>query len=389
MKNLFAYSLLVVILFSACTHESVKKGIIDIGNAYEKRTPVMASEYFSSIEYIPLETSEGSMLEDVTHMVVALAEDRLVIHNYNTPDIKAFDYSGKILEFKARKGRTKKEFMSVRGLFTYNDEVMVVGDDNILIYDMDGNFKERIDTPTCNFVFNVPFIINERLFGVLGNDIIEKKLCIDHIDGTGKRIYGDPVYSYSGNAYKPRYITRNGVNYELMQKLPGIIYNANEKVFLMLKANDTLYTISKETCQKSPEYIFDYGKYLDEKSNKRILFLLETPKFLIASVLFNKILYNPPAGYIMPPFVYDYDTGQTRILPYYEEFDRNGFENDVNGDELIFYPKLCRGNKMYELINAIDFIDIAEKSKSSKIKEVAAKLTEESNPVLVVGTLKN
>ena len=90
----------------------------------------------------------------------------------------------------------------------------------------------------------------------------------------------------------------------------------------------------------------------------------------------------------MPPFVYDYATGKTRILPYNEEFKRNGFVNDVNDDELIFLPKMCRGNKMYELIDAINFIDMAEKSKSGKIKEVASKLTEESNPVLVVGTLK-
>lgn len=43
---------------------------------------------------------------------------------------------------------------------------------------------------------------------------------------------------------------------------------------------------------------------------------------------------------------------------------------------------------MYQIIDATDFIDYAEKSSSAKMKAVAAELTEESNPVIVVATLK-
>jgi hypothetical protein len=43
---------------------------------------------------------------------------------------------------------------------------------------------------------------------------------------------------------------------------------------------------------------------------------------------------------------------------------------------------------MYQVVNALKFIEYAQKSSSSRMKEVAATLTEESNPVLVVATLK-
>ena len=43
---------------------------------------------------------------------------------------------------------------------------------------------------------------------------------------------------------------------------------------------------------------------------------------------------------------------------------------------------------MYELVDAISFIEQAQKSKSAKMKRIAASLTEESNPVLIEVTLK-
>ena len=40
------------------------------------------------------------------------------------------------------------------------------------------------------------------------------------------------------------------------------------------------------------------------------------------------------------------------------------------------------------MLDAIDFIEYAEISSSAKMKEVAATLTDESNPVMVIVTLK-
>ncbi len=44
--------------------------------------------------------------------------------------------------------------------------------------------------------------------------------------------------------------------------------------------------------------------------------------------------------------------------------------------------------KMYRLVDAVDFIEFAQMVNSTRMKEVASKLTDDSNPVLVVVTLK-
>ncbi|MBE6229770.1 MAG: hypothetical protein E7119_04165 [Bacteroidales bacterium] len=115
---------------------------------------------------------------------------------------------------------------------------------------------------------------------------------------------------------------------------------------------------------------------------------METKHFLQCRVLFKKDLFNTEPGYISPTFIYDEASGKTRMITHNKEFNRSGFVNDVNDDALIFMPEVCRGDKMYQLFDAVDFIEFAERSNSAKIKEVAAGITEESNPVLVIGTLK-
>lgn len=44
--------------------------------------------------------------------------------------------------------------------------------------------------------------------------------------------------------------------------------------------------------------------------------------------------------------------------------------------------------KMYRLVDAVDFIEFAQMVNSTRMKEVASELTDDSNPVLVVVTLK-
>ena len=53
-----------------------------------------------------------------------------------------------------------------------------------------------------------------------------------------------------------------------------------------------------------------------------------------------------------------------------------------------FLPSSIVDNKMYQIVDAITFMELAEKSNSQKMKEVAASLTEESNPVIIEVQLK-
>ena len=74
-------------------------------------------------------------------------------------------------------------------------------------------------------------------------------------------------------------------------------------------------------------------------------------------------------------------------MPYNYTYNAHGFVNDIDGG-MPFNPNYSAGNRMYQMISAEKFIEYAQIGTSEKMKEVASTLTEESNPVMVVATLK-
>ena len=114
----------------------------------------------------------------------------------------------------------------------------------------------------------------------------------------------------------------------------------------------------------------------------------ESESHLFFCVLFSFEKYpNIPQPQRWVPIVYDKANGKTHSLKFNKKFNTIGFVNDIDGG-MPFWPRYHIGNKLYKFVSAQEFIFMASKSSSAKMKEVAAKLTEESNPVLVVVTLK-
>ena len=89
----------------------------------------------------------------------------------------------------------------------------------------------------------------------------------------------------------------------------------------------------------------------------------------------------------MVPFVYSKEEGTVYGIPFQMQTGKYGLENNVDGG-MPFLPGAHSNGKLYQIVSAIDFIDAAEMSNSAEMKKVAANLTEESNPVLIVATLK-
>ena len=64
-----------------------------------------------------------------------------------------------------------------------------------------------------------------------------------------------------------------------------------------------------------------------------------------------------------------------------------GMTNDIDGGAP-FWPEIVDGRKMFQVVKAVDFIKLSKIYNSQKMKTVADKLTPDSNPVVVVVTLK-
>jgi hypothetical protein len=75
------------------------------------------------------------------------------------------------------------------------------------------------------------------------------------------------------------------------------------------------------------------------------------------------------------------------IMPGAEKTGYAGFVNDLDGGAP-FVPRYIKDGKMYQIMEAIRFMDLADKCKSPAMKKVAASMNEDSNPVLIEVVLK-
>ena len=86
MKN---YLGLFLLLLTGCQEAPTMDGI-DMANAMEivQENPLSVSNYFSKVEYIPLETTDSSLVGMAPHVVIA--KDIMVVSSLNQP-LKIFD----------------------------------------------------------------------------------------------------------------------------------------------------------------------------------------------------------------------------------------------------------------------------------------------------------
>ena len=89
----------------------------------------------------------------------------------------------------------------------------------------------------------------------------------------------------------------------------------------------------------------------------------------------------------MIPFIYDVASNKAYAPKSKGDTMLNGFTNDLDGGAP-FWPHVIYEDRMYQLVDAIDFMEAAQESDSAGMKRVAAQLTEDSNPVLIEVTLK-
>ena len=125
---------------------------------------------------------------------------------------------------------------------------------------------------------------------------------------------------------------------------------------------------------------FPMGEWieLDKESRKSTYYELSAENF-------NNQVYGGKESAVF--VVYNKLTGETRSPEAGNPVWMGGMTNDLDGG-FPFWPEMVADGKMFKVVKAVDFIKLSKIYNSEKIKAIASKLTENSNPVVVVATLK-
>ena len=145
MKRLFLLSLFVGFSLSIFGQETIP--LKDALSLIECKV----SEYASSIEYIPLETTEDCLIGDDFSLIVASQD--IFVHEFSDQKIYRFDRNGKYLNPIGKKGQGPGEYICPYSI--YVDEAsrecfsLDTFSGNIYVYEYDGTFKRKIHVPVA------------------------------------------------------------------------------------------------------------------------------------------------------------------------------------------------------------------------------------------------
>ena len=389
-------------VLAACNLSGQKNGneiaVLDVEMAMDNYQPVKLSDYVASIDYVPFETGENCQFGKCRYY--PFEGGVIVTTLYPYCDCYVFDNEGNFKGKVGSRGNAENEYTLLEHLTVNEDrgEIFIYGinDRFAKVYDLNTfayKRKQNIGSGITGDGYQIlEFTAIGNYFAVYGTNYYTNTPACYFIDEKDKIVKVDSL-AFDSSAYTPDELIFTGKKNQV-----GVSLQSDE-LAIKYDLSDTLYMFDKDL-NKSARYITDCGKYrlnkdLSNRDNSvsfNLRMMYDTEKFLAISTFVrtnDRIKFMPVETGIgtLSYLLYDKASKKSHMLPYYKEVGSCAFENDIDGGAP-FVIKFMDGNKLYQVIEAIDFIDFADRSNSAKMKAVAATLTEESNPVLVVATLK-
>lgn len=389
----------VILIAASCGSESeveskLQSGVkvISLESSIGNEQVVYLSEVASAVDYIPLETSKESLLGRAMHIV--LENDIIYLPEVGTQKLSRFSLSGEYLGSVGKRGRAFGEYVRLDGFsfdYDYQTGVEMIYDmsSKLIEYYPDGSIKEITVERPIGKNFNINFIKKhgDIYIAAIGIDGTKTQDLI-FLDSCGTLI-GDFPDGYSKGDYQEKVggTFREGgmiVGFSPITSFSPL-YRYKEQLMILNGSKDTIFGFKPNSTVADIRYVVDMGKFINEKDEFGSLLIKFVASFTRESnkhlfMTFNLDKYKPALNKeFLVRVLFNKETNQTTVLI-------NSLVNDIDGGPSFWPQHISRDGKMVSVIGAIDFIDAAKESKSQKMKEVAATLTEESNPVVMVVT---
>ena len=419
----------VIFVFTACPQkeslgDNTDYPVIDVVNNIGDYKIVYCSDYFSSIEYIPLETTDNSFIAQEPFIITT--NDSLIFISSVTRggkipvdrNLLVFNHSGKFLNQIGKYGNGPGEYPNFDKYFLSHEKPVVC------IYDF---FSRKI----FEYEFNGKFICSIPTPSTMDGNWIEPHSYF------GDSLFLGSLAKYDKYGYYYLLFDRNG---EIVKSFPTTLFcdisdnnrglhfppfKIDERLYLKDDINDTIYSL--ESMNLQPAFVFNLGKYSHplQKENKEdskkiiphandaesMLFqqIVGTHSHLFYNVLFQ--LRSPSPKVAKPRMVFGFEiedktvfgiydiAANTNILLDTDQHHQKGIVNDIDGG-LPFFPRYYIGNDVvldiWEAEDMLEFLTeeyfsskpIKDRQAHQKLKEVLKNLKYDDNPVAVIAKLK-
>ena len=429
--------LLLIITLLGCSsnkkQEPISKSGVPVINLSEDVSTVpslLLSEAAEKLEIVPLEMTDESVLSDITEMQVT--DHNIWIDHGREFYIYRFSRTGKFLNKIGSIGQGPGEYTTYSTFLVDEDkkEVYIIANTNgVLAYDFEGNFKRKIvDIQMILQLFSSPYdqyILNNQKFFATQNFGLYRPIDKDSLwsfvslgdDFQKKKYFKNPVH-----VGKEEQIIANRANMDRMvnywmEYLTSVdIYNG--QLTLKYPDTDTIYCYDDATNQLLPQYaIFTDEEKGDYEATH--LWFKDRKSFDYFSIF----SYYPTKDFVyligskgeeVYTYCYNKKDGSVRLqkrqstiterdVPWFSfplrQMKRDFvLDNDLGGGDFTVDSRSSGkywidilepgGDENWIDIDQIKSSTVIDESKKKELIRVLESTTEDSNPILMIATLK-
>lgn len=357
--------------------------VVDIAGNYPKKELLLQD--FMDVEYIPLETNDEFVTQGD---VMAVGKEYILVKNWsNDGDIFIFERkTGKGLRKLNRRGQGAEEYTLINGIVLDEGKnelfVNCTPSKKILVYDLFGNFKRSL-----NYVRGAEFM---DILNYDENSLICYDMSVYYNEGKSKEkpFYHMIISKKDGSVVKGIPIPFDIVKAPFVQKGGGIAV-ASVRPIIPYNGNWLLVETSTDT-------VYNYVS----KENKLCPFLVKTPsenpEILLTMGAVTERYYFMQT--IQKVFDFDKRRGFPTISVVYDKQENAVFDAIVrNGDfaklqsvDMVSHPINSDEIAAFQTLAANKLVETYENNGlKGRVKEIAAGLNEESNPVVLLYKYKS
>ncbi|MFK2374771.1 6-bladed beta-propeller [Bacteroides fragilis] len=429
--------LLLIITLLGCSsnkkQEPISKSGVPVINLSEDVSTVpslLLSEAAEKLEIVPLEMTDESVLSDITEMQVT--DHNIWIDHGREFYIYRFSRTGKFLNRIGSIGQGPGEYVNYLTFLVDEDkkEVYIFFTNNgVLVYDFEGGFKKQIsDFQTMVGMFSSiykQYILNDHKFFAIQNFGLYRSVDKDSLwsfvslddNFQKKRLFKNPVH-----VGKEEQIIANRANMDRMvnywmEYLTSVdIYNG--QLTLKYPDTDTIYCYDDATNQLLPQYAIFTDEEKGDYEATHLWF-----KDRKAFDYFSIFSYYPTKDFIylvgskgeeVYTYCYNKKDGSVRLqkrqstiterdVPWFSfplrQMKRDFvLDNDLGGGDFTVDSRSSGkywidilepgGDENWIDIDQIKSSTVIDESKKKELIRVLESTTEDSNPILMIATLK-
>ena len=395
LKNL-SLCMMACICIASCTSKQQQETVVNnlpytiipFEKGVENEKQVKLSDITEKITFVPMETTDASLLNKVRANNIISVNGTIVIPCFNMGAF-AFDESGKFIAPISRKGQGPGEFTRFTCVAGNSDLnlIYVKAYNKLMAFRPDGTLVDESKIPAA-LPYETSIVMQDS---IMLSTVINYK---------GQRPYRLLLTNAQGDTLKAfpqydRFDIPGGMNYIYINNKENYLYEYKDESVYHDYYCDTLYTVTRDSLL--PRYLLDMGKYKlpkdlrleaafytddAEQAKKKALnyyrpIFLENDRYIVMPYttwnLFERVL---PAELM-------YSDRQTKECIKVKD---GAFVNDMVGD-LPFCPDArIAENVLAEWWEASELMELAE--EGVQLPENLKNLREDDNGVLVMVHLK-